>query len=255
MVGRRHAGRARAAAWRFGEAPGPTPGGRTWGCGMKSEVKWIRRDRADGDPVRQAKLGELRLLVTVACEWIWEWSIVGPESADMARGTVYASADDDTCLDDWDYQNVEWAQGRAEAVARALRPPSKPEESWCFIDRGTPDDAESGRYIGPFVTPERANARRMELGLHLAPIRKARRVKASELGWRQAWDSFVERLDAEHECPPDALADWTDQIVHVADEGAADRAVAEFLDEHLIVDAFVIEPGQDELPLEGRSCA
>lgn len=88
---------------------------------QEDSVEWKCRDPVDGDPIWIASLGPMYLTITVGCEWVWEWEIDSKPEGDVARGTVWA-ADNDTDFDAWDYQNVERAQKRCEAAARALQP-------------------------------------------------------------------------------------------------------------------------------------
>lgn len=85
--------------------------------------EWRRRDRVDGDPVWQAHMDGLGLQVSVPCgsPWSWDWCVIGDFQIELARGDLYVEHDDDA-EDDWDYQGVETAQTRCEAVARALTP-------------------------------------------------------------------------------------------------------------------------------------
>jgi hypothetical protein len=80
----------------------------------------------DGDPYWYGHLHGLDLLVRVpiGCPWAWEWSITAndalPEGGiELARGEMYVEHEEDE-EDAWDYQGVERAQQRCEAVARGL---------------------------------------------------------------------------------------------------------------------------------------
>ena len=86
----------------------------------KTELEWRRRDRADGDPVWQAKAGNLSLTVSVACPWVWAWFIYTEDDMRIAEGDISATDADVVYDDEWDYQDVERAQSRCEAVARGM---------------------------------------------------------------------------------------------------------------------------------------
>ncbi len=84
-------------------------------------LHWKRRDPVDGDPIWIASLGPMTLYISVGCEWVWEWEIDSKSEGDLARGTVWVG-ENDTDYNEWDYQNVERAQKRCEAAARAMLP-------------------------------------------------------------------------------------------------------------------------------------
>ena len=110
-----------AAAWAHHDAVEQR--GYRRGCTTRRDnapapIEWIRRGRAHGDPVWQATLGSLTLVVVIPhTEWFWEWSVDCDLEGEEARGTLYVDHDDDA---EWNYQDVETAQERCEIVARAL---------------------------------------------------------------------------------------------------------------------------------------
>ncbi len=83
-------------------------------------LPWSKRERVDGDPSWTASLGDATLVVHVECEWCFGWSIERPDDYDLAQGSVYIAEGEALGNDAWDYQHVERAQARCEAVARAL---------------------------------------------------------------------------------------------------------------------------------------
>lgn len=94
---------------------------------VTGEFIWTRRDPMDGDPFWEARLGHLNLTVRVAAEFVWEWSIDLDDDErslaedDVARGSAWAlTSDEEYDCPEWDYQGVERAQRRCEAVGRAL---------------------------------------------------------------------------------------------------------------------------------------
>ena len=82
-------------------------------------AQWRKRDPFDGDPVWHARVPPLELDVTVECPWFWSWTVWSPDTIELATGDVWVG-NDDSDQDNWDYQHVEVAQARCEAVARAL---------------------------------------------------------------------------------------------------------------------------------------
>lgn len=91
-----------------------------------SKPEWHRAPAVDGDPWWGACIQGLDLVVSVCigAPWFWEWTVTvndeRPEGGiELARGDMEVEHEDDE-EDAWDYQGVERAQQRCEAVARGL---------------------------------------------------------------------------------------------------------------------------------------
>ena len=86
-------------------------------------TEWRKREPFDGDPTWQAQLPlserSLLLDVSVECPWCWNWAVWSTDDIELAAGDIWVGGDDDG-PDNWDYQHVEVAQARCEAVARAV---------------------------------------------------------------------------------------------------------------------------------------
>ncbi len=77
-------------------------------------VEWTQKNRAHGDPVWRAVLGDLQMEIRVEAESIWSWDICSADEGDEAWGTVYDEGP-------WEnYDGVTRVQRRCEAVARAI---------------------------------------------------------------------------------------------------------------------------------------
>lgn len=84
-----------------------------------SRLEWLRRTSTDSDPEWSISLENLVLCVAVGGPWAWTWHVENAGGIEMACGDLYIDHPDSD-EDAWDYQGLDVAQIRCEAVAHAL---------------------------------------------------------------------------------------------------------------------------------------
>jgi hypothetical protein len=132
----------------------------------------------------------------------------------------------------------------ASLLAHHVCPPQE-YPLWC-IDRGT--DYAEAQYLGPFDTPEEAQARcdgaDEEDDVTEWNIRRCRRATFIDVGLGSEVDYLCERLEERaSENPPDGgWADWEDELVeHVSRD--AEVALRDWAAANLKLRIFICEPG------------